>query len=478
MNRKAKFLSILIISIILISSTISLFNNITFAKQTISTDIDGINDKKYPGIKSLIQDLQEEHPNWNFKILYTGLDWEDVIEGEYTGHKKSPSNLVPKGDSYAGNWICSICGTKAYDNGSWYCASEEAIEYMMDPRNSLNSDDVFQFIQLSYADCSYDDIKKMVSNYDYLNSKSVINTIIDVGKDNDVNPYYIVARIIQEQGKGGNVLVTGETYKGNDGVTYSGYYNIFNIKASGNSVSTIYTNGLAYAKEQGWTSLEKSIEGGITTIANNYIKYGQDTLYFQKFNVSSEKYSYYTHQYMQNLIAAQNEGTTMRKTLSEMGYIDGEYTFIIPVYENMPSKACSRPSTTGGLTENDININEDDEQISLTPKVTVEEVIDYLDDVTIKDLNNKKITSGNIGTGYTIEYNKVTYVVIKLGDSTKNGVVDSAELLAIRRYLLGKIKISDKNVIKAMDITQNGEIDSADLLAVQKYLLGKSNISL
>ena len=49
---------------------------------------------------------------------------------------------------------------------------------------------------------------------------------------------------------------------------------------------------------------------------------------------------------MQNILAAQSEGTTLRKTLNNINAIDYQYTFIIPVYENMPSNTCSRPSTT------------------------------------------------------------------------------------------------------------------------------------
>ena len=35
---------------------------------------------KYPGYDTLIQNLQKKHPNWNFTILDTGLDWNDVIK--------------------------------------------------------------------------------------------------------------------------------------------------------------------------------------------------------------------------------------------------------------------------------------------------------------------------------------------------------------------------------------------------------------
>ena len=50
---------------------------------------------------------------------------------------------------------------------------------------------------------------------------------------------------------------------------------------------------------------------------------------------------------MQNVLAAQNEGTTLRKTFQELGTYEGEFTFIIPVYKNMPSTTCRKPSPTG-----------------------------------------------------------------------------------------------------------------------------------
>ena len=46
---------------------------------------------------------------------------------------------------------------------------------------------------------------------------------------------------------------------GNYNSTYRGYYNFFNIGATG---SDIMANGLKYAKNNGWSSPEKAIHGG------------------------------------------------------------------------------------------------------------------------------------------------------------------------------------------------------------------------
>ena len=351
MNIKIKFISILIIiNIISITAgnifTVSKAENI---KQTVSTDINAIDDRIYPGIKSKISELKKQYPNWNFKILYTGIKWEDAIKYEYTGHGSSPKNLVPISPNYSGNWICSICKNEIYDSGAWKCASEEAVKYMMDPRNSMNTSDIFQFLELSYDQnkgYSKDTVKNMLKGT-FLEDEKYADTIISACMQYNVNPYYIVARILQEQGKTGTTLTKGEGYNGQ----YVGYYNIFNIGACGSGTEKVILNGLAKAKNNEWTSLEKSIIGGIQIIASQYIARGQNTMYLQKFDVDNTDGNMYWHQYMQNILAAQSEGEILKKTLSTINAVAGEYTFIIPVYENMPSTVSPRPSTTSSNVE-------------------------------------------------------------------------------------------------------------------------------
>lgn len=343
MNKKVKKLLVIFILIISYIFINLICGNEVFAvTQTTSTDINSIDSNKYPQIKETIQSLQKQHPNWKFKILYTDIDWSTAIANEYVGHGSSPRNLVPANNSnYDKAWICSVCGTKTYDSGSWCCASEAAIAYMMDARNSINSSDIFQFMELSYSECNKDALKAMVSGT-FLNSDSCINAILDAAKKHNVNAYYIVARILQEQGANGSTLSKGQGYNGQ----YVGVYNVFNIGASGNGKETVILNGLKKAQDKGWTTLESSIIGGTEIIAQSYIARGQNTLYLQKFDVDNSDGKLYWHQYMQNILAAQKEGQTLRNTFRDMGKIDGEYTFLIPVFKNMPKTACSRPSTT------------------------------------------------------------------------------------------------------------------------------------
>lgn len=322
------------------------------ATQVISDNINEISTSKYPGIKEAIANLKASHPNWNFKILYTGLDWQEVIENEYTGHGAIPTNLIPANSSiYNNNWICSICGTKVFDTGDWHCASKEAIAYIMDPRNFLDENNIFQFLELTYTNYNYEQIMNMISG-SYLNSTNTIDAIIDSANTYNVNPYYIIARLIQEQGKTGTELVFGKGYNGN----YSGYYNAFNIGATGNTRTEVIINGLKRAQKEGWTSLEASIIGGTRIIAKNYIAKGQNTLYLQKFDVENSDGSLYTHQYMQNLLAAKNEATRITKVVNNLG-INNSYNFIIPLYENMPAFTETEPNLQYKEIEDLVKVN-------------------------------------------------------------------------------------------------------------------------
>jgi beta-N-acetylglucosaminidase len=50
-----------------------------------------------------------------------------------------------------------------------------------------------------------------------------------------------------------------------------------------------------------WNSPYRSIVGGAKFISQNYISRGQNTLYFQKFDVISNDDGLYKHQYMTNI---------------------------------------------------------------------------------------------------------------------------------------------------------------------------------
>ena len=500
--KKLLVILILIISYIIINIVNGSNEFSAFAvNQIMSDDINSIDSNQYPQIKEMLQTLKNQYSNWNFKVLYTDIEWNDAIANEYVGHGSSPRNLVTANNSkYDGEWICKVCGEKKYDNGNMHCASEAAIAYMMDPRNSTNYSDIFQFMQLSYVDCNVQTIKKMVEGT-FLNNESYINIIIESAQKYNVNAYYIVARIVQEQGKNGSTLSDGKGYNGQ----YVGYYNVFNIGASGNGKDNVILNGLKSAKSHGWDSMEKSIAGGIEIIAKDYISKGQNTMYFQKFDVENSDGKLYWHQYMQNILAAQNEGQTLKKTFESVGAADAGYTFIIPVYKNMPKNAASRPSTTSsniptttdlvrvnvtntlylrsepGTSGAKVGIVYKDEIITRLSKATERVGGTYWDYVMKADgTKGYAARETNVGeSGYKLYLVPVSQETPSEpenneneldGDITKDGKVDSMDMYYIIQYILGNIQL-DEGQKKSIDLNKDGKIDSMDMYLMIQIIL-------
>ena len=346
--KKKIFVSILLVAILYIM--LGILGGAVFATTPgiLTSDINGVDDAKYPGYKALINDMKTKHPNYIFLVYYTGMDWNEVINTEYQGHGVSPLNLFQVNSNYNGMWQCPICGNKKYDNGSWCCASKEALSYMIDPRNSINDSDLFQFKDLEGSDVSYDDIARVVSGYgSYINNPEAIQAIVDASIQYNVNGYFLVAKIINEHGKNGSTLSNGQGYNGK----FVGIYNYFNIGSYGNGTATIINNGLSYAQSKGWSSIRASIFGGAEVVKNSYItKYSQNTLYYQKFNVSG-KSALASHQYQQNIMAAQSQGASLKNYYGTSNTAQ-TYTFIIPLYENIPATISPRPDVTKANTIN------------------------------------------------------------------------------------------------------------------------------
>lgn len=513
MKKNIKIVTFLLIINIIFNLFIYSVNGVY---QTVSNDINSIDTSKYPGIKEKLDSLKNEHPNWNFKILYTGIDWNEAITYQYTGHGSSPKNLVPDSSSYRGDWVCAYCGDKKYDSGSWKCASISAIKYMMDPRASLNSSDIFQFLELSYnnqSGYSRDVLKQMV-NGSFLNIDSYIDKIMSACKNANVNPYYIVARILQEHGKNGSTLTKGQGYNGQ----YVGYYNVFNIGATGSNKEKVILNGLAKAKSYGWTSMELSLEGGIKILANSYIAVGQNTLYFQKFDVENSDGKLYWHQYMQNILAAQNEGTTLRKTFEDINAINNEYTFVIPVYENMPSNTSQRPSTTSssGVTDTELVKINVTSSLKMRNEPNGSQIKGYLyngEIATRIEKASSKIngtywdkllkSDGTVGyvarTTYDYESTYKEYIVLVAGSSntgnsnnssTNNntpvntgaegentkgdvngdGKITSGDYVLIKNSIMGNYNLSDSQKNLA-DYNEDGKITSGDYVLVKNKIM-------
>lgn len=286
--------------------------------------------------------LKDQYPNWTFVKMNTGLDWNTVIANEIIGGK----SLVPR--SFA-----AYTKEGAYDNGSWYYASEDILKYYMDPRNGLQESGIFQFEQLTYNASYHTEaaVETFLASTFMSSAKNAPGMDITYAKifwalgahdTLKVSPFHLAARVLQEQGsKGDSPLISG-TYPG-----YEGYYNYFNIGATGTTTTQVIVNGLAHAKKEVWNSPYTSIDGGARFISAHYIRRGQDTLYLQKYNVNTAAGNpIYTNQYMQNIAAPTSEAASIRNLYRGANSLNNTFVFKIPVYDNMPEAVCAMPTSS------------------------------------------------------------------------------------------------------------------------------------
>lgn len=348
--------------------------------------------------------LHTKYPNWKFVPVKTGLDWDVVMENESVPNR----NLVPvyfddarksvsasDYDWYTNKWV-------PRDSGQWVTAHPDFIAYCMDPRNFINEKYIFMFESLSFSEVhNLSGINAIISGTfmttDVVDTDgstlNYANAFMKIGKEINVSPYHLASRIRQEQGvKGDSVLISG-TYPG-----YEGYFNYFNIKASGSDYEQIVKNGLQEAKDEGWTTRYLALLGGSKKIAKNYISLGQDTLYFQKFNVVYKE-GLYWHQYMQNLTAAQTESQKV-----EQAYTDKTQAFVfrIPIYENMPEEAVTFTAT--GNRNNYLSSLTVSSGLTFTPnfdgaKTSYSLIVDYGVSTITVDAKAVAGTSSVTGTG-------------------------------------------------------------------------------
>ena len=346
MKRIKRIEAILFITILLFTIYFSLFNNrnVVFAansnsynqeiKNADSSNANGINE--FPSeYQTLLNNLVKKtgHTNWKFKMLYTDLDWNDVIKNE-TVHLR---NTIYKKTALDSSWLddCDEQGDVGY-----YCASSDIVKYYMDTRNFLTEETIFQFLDLSNkSPASVETISAVVKGT-FLEGSSDGETyaqmIYEAQNESGENAFSILIRIFQELGNGKTLpkLIDGSY----------GVYNFYNWGA--NDGNNNIENAVNKAKKLGWTSAKKALIEGAKLISKYYTQAGQVNKYLYKFEVWGKNDSeLYSHQYMTNVQDPCSQAATLFSTYNNYNLIDTDLTFVIPVYKNMPSYAKLPPMT-------------------------------------------------------------------------------------------------------------------------------------
>lgn len=307
--------------------------------------------------KDGLRQLHAQYPNWVFVADHNRKDWSDVLENQNVigrsltyGSAKSSWKSVADGcyDWESGQYT-------QLDSGGWVQASSALVEYALDPRNFLNADNIFMFENLSFDSSLQDEsgLESMVDGTFMENSShdltydgrnyTYITGLLLAGQESGVSPYHLASRILQEQGNSGYGSSISGIQSG-----YRGYYNYYNIGAYASGGLTAVQNGLKYASRtddetlRPWNTRMKSIIGGAIYLGKSYINRGQNTLYYEKFDMTGRG-----HQYMTNVLAPRSESVKSAQGYSDSNKNNIAFIFRIPVYENMPENVCEIPTGDG-----------------------------------------------------------------------------------------------------------------------------------
>ena len=199
-------------------------------------------------------------------------------------------------------------------------ADEATVEQYVNPENLVTGYDKYQFMDLGTSN----EIDASILD-SYLNGKGVLSgwgrSFKNAAEENNISEVYLVIHACLESGNGTSELANGVEYNGTT------VYNLFGIGAVDASP---VAEGARYAYEQGWTSVERAIEGGAEWISENYInnsKYQQNTLYKMRWNPEKPA----VHQYASDVAWASKQAKNMSAMFE--AFPTAQYRFEVPVYE-------------------------------------------------------------------------------------------------------------------------------------------------
>ena len=287
--------------------------------------------------------LHSKYPAWEFKPEKTDVNLTDAAEQE-----KWQSALQTNNPNYHlnGNQL----------EASYYYIRPEVVKMFLDPQNALYENLIFQFLDLEASKEQANDVAiDAVATGHLANFKP---TYKEAGKANGVNPLHLLARSKQEGASKADYGAVSGKYTTNltgrtditnnitfEGKTLDGFYNFYNIGAYYDAKYNLGSigRGLAYAAGylgqttygRPWDTPEKAIMGGAEFLKEQYVARGQNTLYYEKFNVSPNKYyNIYAHQYMTNIYAPIKEAQTLHSAYKKANMLNTNFKFLIPIYND------------------------------------------------------------------------------------------------------------------------------------------------
>lgn len=476
---------------------------------------------KFPeSYRGSLRALKAAYPNWTFVADNIPAGFDSVVDLEYqTLHRKQSAASCGTAwrsmQSGAYDWNS---GNFSASNGGWCSASREVIARYMDPRNYLDANNIYVFADQSYDvnNQTKDGLRTVVNNTFLANgyggnADAYLDDIMYAAQQTGVSPYVLAAIIISEQGVNGtSALISGQ----------SGYYNFFNVAASGADTAAVISSGLAHAEEKGWDTRTKSIVGGAATYADGYISKGQNTYYYKDFNLVNDFPNGLWHQWAQNICDQVNQAAYLRKAYTSSGNTSAALTFRIPVFTSIPDSVATCPDQGSGL--NNYYLTKLD-ATGLSPQFSIYNysyslsvsgnttayislpdgaslagdstyvlaqgsntvqiyiksqtgyvgVTPYTINVTASKPCKLFLTTGNTEI---IEPDPTPPPASSKGDINNDGAVDIIDAARIRMYILSMRTLTSDEFSRA-DINGDGAVDIIDAARIRMHILGVRNIT-
>ncbi len=457
--------------------------------------------------------LKASHSNWNFQAMVKDangntIDWNQSV---YSESSCGANYISTSNDSYKST-TCTKSGDAGYSP-----VSEEAVRYYMNPTNFLNEVNIFMFeSQTTNPNISQDVYKtastKIFGNNFLISQIPLIPEYIkNSSNETGVSQIALATRIKQELG---NAKLTSGTYSGQLYSVVSGdytsrynwtynnqsvdnYYNFFNVAAYDGS--NVTQQALIYALNHGWggtgdqnNDRQIAMTGGANFLKNKYIGAGQNTIYFQKFNIfPTNTSSRYLNQYMTNIQAPVSESSIVYNAYKAANVLDSSFTFYIPVFSGMNVNSSSSNDSSNQETNSKPSVSTivtssgfryaDGYISNINPGTNINDVKSALESkgasVTITNADGNEV-SGNIGTGYRININgsnSETLIAVIYGDVSGDGNINALDLLKVQKNILGTATLNGSSKVAA-DPSKDGNINALDLLKIQKQILNTGNI--
>ena len=443
--------------------------------------------------------LHKKYPNWEFNADKNNRSFTTSVDKE-----SGKCYMQTKNDNYR------TSSTPA-EGRSWFRVNAGVIAFYMDPRNWLLEDRIFMFEKLDYdknLEKEYPTIIKSIFGSGKLGDDKYTIPMFNAAKSLGISPIHVASRIRLEVGASGSGSTDGGefTWKGKK---YSGYYNFFNIGAYETTIDGVkysaVTRGLAYAAKlidrngEKWDNIETAIREGSSTLANNYVTKGQQTIFYQKFNIGPNAGSPYAHQYMTNIQAPAIEGASTYNSYKKGDLLNSKIIFDIPVYKDGTLPAYTSLPKSGDTNNNLKSLSvvgysltpSFDEDIltydSYIPKETTTVTIDAKtssDKATISGTGEMKIEDDETDVTITVtseagEEKKYVVTIHRVDDPTTVSMVLEKSNLNVKDNYIVNIKPETKaSVIKSALITsgarnviiknsKGNEIKDSDILGTE-----------